>query len=1037
LPSESFALGYQSFKGQATAIMLRLLGRPNTLPRQIEHRIHPCAGYRPKLAKKGLRSPRTWNLYPKEQLSRAFFSTQPAAIVQEVRYDNSSHGNSPQERSSSKATSKVPIFQRLVEGPATRFGTGTIANLTEASVVGTSGETVVLTTLAISTKPGSGGRSRATNKPNGENATASLVAHHLQRLCEQSSSSSHQALTVNYRQRHHAVGQIPTNSALRTDNRRPTDLETLASRAIDRSLRPLIKTRNANTTKSNNKEQENSIQVNCSVQSCPLDRPPKADLDNGANGGSSDRADSCYSVLGGHPVALAVNTASVAMSERLKEPVACVYLCLLGDGTVLIDPSQSRSDAICELLYAGTRDKVVMMEFSGRIPKAQLVELIQLSQGCIQPLLDAQKEMKKNEENAMAALNRDNDDDALRISLGLLPKKETISLDSLGTEEQDGTCEEEARLILQQAIDFCREHLQDAALRLFGFNANEKPSEPSKSRHIVIHDTSKQKLLLSKSTRGRREHLVRLEIERLLLEEFGPVSKLIPIDNFRSRLQDESTLLGSLSDVVHNKLLRSTLYEAAHSFGCRADGRGSGDNGSTTIRPLSMTVPALPDAVHGSALFTRGETQVLCTTTLGPPKDGILITDPFVHKSFEPTGATDGKDRPFHDLPVGSLRYLKHQEHLESDLNTRKSMADREQTGDSGTLKERRRAFLQYDFPAYSKGEVQVGSPTSANRREIGHGALAEKAILHILPSVSDFPYTIRMTSEVTSSNGSSSMASVCGATLSLLDAGVPILAPAAGVSVGLAIGDHDDKSYGLMLDITGTEDHYGAMDFKIAGTYKEVTAMQLDVKSPLPLKIVSEALDLGTSGICVILDEMELQARESSKGIVSNLHPRPEFKDTAPRVEVVRFDPARKKDLLGPGGVVIRQMEDRFDVSLDLTQEGQCLLFGEDQDMVKKAKTAVMDLVADVVVGGVYEGTVIEIRDFGIIVELLRNKEGLCHVSELFDRDTIRSHPRGTLGLIKDTLTVGQKIEVLCMAVDPVQGTIRIKPAAKLNFES
>ena len=317
---------------------------------------------------------------------------------------------------------------------------------------------------------------------------------------------------------------------------------------------------------------------------------------------------------------------------------------------------------------------------------------------------------------------------------------------------------------------------------------------------------------------------------------------------------------------------------------------------------------------------------------------------------------------------------MKTQEHLESDLNTRKVKADREQTGDSGILKERRRAFLQYDFPAYSKGEVKEGPQVGGNRREIGHGALAEKAILQVIPPADKFPYTIRMTSEVTSSNGSSSMASVAGASLALLDAGVPIK-PVAGLSIGLA-KEPDKNSHQLLLDITGNEDYFGSMDFKIAGTESEVTAFQLDVDAPLHLSLIADALDLARDARIEILKEMKTQAKVSSSGVISDLLPRSDLKKSAPRVNIVRYDPARKKSLVGPGGAVIRQLEDRFNVSLDLTQEGQCLLFGADHEMVRQAKVAVMDLVSDVEVGGVYQGTVIELRDFGAIIELLRNKE-------------------------------------------------------------
>ena len=292
-------------------------------------------------------------------------------------------------------------------------------------------------------------------------------------------------------------------------------------------------------------------------------------------------------------------------------------------------------------------------------------------------------------------------------------------------------------------------------------------------------------------------------------------------------------------------------------------------------------------------------------------------------------------------------------------------------------------------------------------------------------------------------------MASVCGATLALLDAGVPITSPVAGVSVGLAMreksaiagGDGDDekksdgddeKKYSLLLDITGTEDHYGEMDFKIAGTRFGVTAAQLDVKQPLPIPILLEALFLAKRGRQAILKRLKYLTADS---VVSDLKCRPEPKPSAPRVEVVRFDPARKRDLVGPGGVVLRQLEDRYGVSLDLTQEGQCLLFGSNREMVKKAKLTVMDLVADVVEGEVYTGTVIETKDFGAVLELLRNKEGLLHVSEMgSEDDNPRTHPEGTTGFVRQHVRVGQKIDVLCIGVDPVQGSVKLSQKALLK---
>jgi len=288
---------------------------------------------------------------------------------------------------------------------------------------------------------------------------------------------------------------------------------------------------------------------------------------------------------------------------------------------------------------------------------------------------------------------------------------------------------------------------------------------------------------------------------------------------------------------------------------------------------------------------------------------------------------------------------------------------------------------LHYDFPSYSTGDV--GGIRHSDRRSIGHGYLAERAIMPVLPSIDEFPYVIRMTSEVTSSNGSSSMASTCGTTLALLDAGVPLKSPIAGVSVGLVSLEPDgtvtgdmpsqdftvDTPHSLMLDITGNEDHYGLMDFKIAGTKYGITAMQLDVKRPLPLAWIVDAMLLARGAREIILRKMAFLASWNKS---QNLEPRKVLKASAPRVEIIRFDPIRKRDLVGHGGAVLRQLETRFNVSLDLSQEGQCLLYSDNAEMVMKAKTAIMDLVSDIEEGEVYEGTVIELRDFGAVVELL-----------------------------------------------------------------
>lgn len=856
------------------------------------------------------------------------------------------------EESQSKVTS-------LVKGPKVQFEAGRIANLAEASVVGTSGQTVAMAMAASSV---------AQNTAPSSNPFPNFLRK----------QSSFVPLTVDYRQRHHAVGRIPS-SGNRSDNRRPADTETLASRAIDRALRPLMKA------------SDDITHLSCSIQACPLTEQ------------------------GGHPISLALNSASVALKERLKELVGCVHLIVLEDGTILVDQAISSPNAVCELLYAGTREKVVMMEFSGKLPEEQLVDLINLAHDCIQPILDSQA--------ALQSLDKQDyvDDLELRAELGLPSQGPTTPKSNRREQHSDETA---AQRLFDEAFEFCKHRIIDSSLRLFGVNDIKKMGSKSDlSPRIHLRSESP---LVSKKVRGRKEQLLREEIIQLLAE-LKPNDTVL-VDNYKAAI-DDAAVLATWADLIHAKLLKESMARAAIRHGRRADGRGDSSNGCTTIRPLSMEVPFLPDCVHGSSLFTRGETQVLCTATLGPPRDGRILNNPYIPilDSSQKHG-----DVPFQDVPVGSLRYLKTQEYLESDLNTRRVLADRQQTGDSGILRERTRAFLQYDFPAYSTGEVQQG-PSGGNRRETGHGALAEKAILPVLPPADAFPYAIRMTSEVTSSNGSSSMASICGATLALLDAGVPIAAPVAGLSLGL-VEENVDGDYRLLVDITGNEDYFGSMDFKIAGTESDVTAFQLDVASPLQLSVIFEALYLAKDARGAILREMEAQSLLSSAGVISALKPRSDLKKSAPRVNIIRYDPTRKKSLVGPGGVVIRQLEDRFNVSLDLTQEGQCLLFGEDQEMVRNAKAAIMDLVADVEVGGIYEGTVIELRDFGAIIELLRNKEGLCHISELADKEEIKANAKGSLGFVHSLLEIGQKIQVVCLAVDPVQGTIRLKPYGKLE---
>ena len=631
---------------------------------------------------------------------------------------------------------------------------------------------------------------------------------------------------------------------------------------------------------------------------------------------------------------------------------AAVLIGIDAQGNLRVDDTEAPG----QFLYVGTREACVAMEYGGP-PQTDWSRLLQVAHASVQPLIDAIEEMRKLSKKAENEASNEDADDA------------AVATPS------------------ESLIEECWERHGSAAVAAFG----GQDDVDIRQGRVEVH---RGRDLPNKATRGKREEEVYQQIVQFAVEK------------------------GEVEEVGHrlaHDILRRGMAKSAAVHGSRSDGRGSDGDGWRIIRPVRGQAPALPDAVHGSAVFGRGETQVLCTATLGPPSDGLPLTKASP-KSSEQSPREPG---PYDDLPVGSLRFLRVQASMESDANTARSKAAA--VTEFGSFADVQRAYLQYDFPAYSTGQAGMTSH-ARNRRALGHGALAEKAILPVLPDTDSFPYAIRMTAEVTDSNGSSSMAAVCGATMALLDAGVPLKAPVAGVSVGLVC--HEDKTQ-LLLDITGTEDHYGLMDLKVAGTVDGVTALQLDVKEPVSLDVLLEGLDLASRG------RKEILAKLNELGCLKG---RSNPKQTAPGVEVVVFDPSRKRDLVGPGGSTLRQLEERYGVSVDMTQEGRCLIFGLDREAVAQAKATVMDLVADVIPGHIYEGTVIEVKDFGAVVELLRNKEGILHISELTNDEEA---PEGASRFAKKYLKVGEKIEVLCTSVDPVLGAVKLSRKALLERDA
>lgn len=370
----------------------------------------------------------------------------------------------------------------------------------------------------------------------------------------------------------------------------------------------------------------------------------------------------------------------------------------------------------------------------------------------------------------------------------------------------------------------------------------------------------------------------------------------------------------------------------------RPDGRAINQ-----IRPLAAEVDLIP-RVHGSAMFTRGQTQICDVVTLAPLSEIQKI---------------DGLD-----ANITTKRYMHH-----------------------------------YNFPAYSVGETKVSR--GPGRREIGHGALAEKALVPVLPSIEEFPYTIRAVSETFESNGSTSMASTCASCMSLMAAGVPIKAMVAGISCGLVTGDTDDD-FLVLTDIQGLEDFFGDMDFKVTGTHKGITAIQMDIKiHGLTRPIVEEAIARTREARLYIMDEV------MSKAIAE---PRKEVNEWAPKIEQITIDPSKIGDVVGQKGKTINEIIDRTGVKIDITDDGAVSVCGTDKEMIAKAIDMIKIITTDFEQGQILEGTVVSIKEFGAFIEFAPGKEGMVHISKI---------AKERINRVEDVLILGDKVKVVCLGKD------------------
>lgn len=414
-----------------------------------------------------------------------------------------------------------------------------------------------------------------------------------------------------------------------------------------------------------------------------------------------------------------------------------------------------------------------------------------------------------------------------------------------------------------------------------------------------------------------------------VMQEFGPLPPEVDEDHER---YPEADVVNAFEKTVDIEIRRAILEEKA-----RPDGRDPAE-----IRPISAQVGFLP-RTHGSALFTRGTTQALTITTLGPTSDAQLID-------------TMEEDSTKH--------YMHH-----------------------------------YNFPPFSTGEARP--LRSTGRREIGHGALAERALLPVIPSIEDFPYAIRVVSEIMTSNGSTSMASVCGSTLSLMDTGVPIIRPVSGIAMGLVINHDKPSQYTILSDIQGSEDFAGDMDFKVAGTKNGITALQMDIKvKGITIDIMENALDQAKAGRAHILDEM-------LKVLAS---PRKDLSEFAPRISKLMIDPAKIADVIGRGGETIKKITAETGVEIDINEDGLVMIASDNPASARAAVEWIESIVAEPEIGQIYDGKVVRVMDFGAFVEILPGKEGLVHISHLAERRVEDIHK-----VVKE----GDRIKVKLIEID------------------
>src|SRR6187200_598414 len=716
-------------------------------------------------------------------------------------------------------------------------------------------------------------------------------------------------LTVDVEERMYAAGKIPGGFFKREG--RPTEKAILTARMIDRPIRPLWP-----------KGFTNEVQVICTTLSADLVTP--------------------------HDI-LAINGASAALMISplpFLGPVGAVRIGLIDDQLV-INPSlpELEEEAKMDLIVVGTKEGLTMVEAGAEeVPEELLLEALELAHGEIKKLCEAQEELRR-EVGKPKWIDPDVDAEVAQHGDRIRDR-----IASEGLRESSGAVEE---IAAQLAPPLTMDSTEDDIVREMQVRASlDMLLEKARLDAIVeaVREQYGEELRAlteaeqdSKQLKSAKRHLLfdRIIEEVQLPFPVGPAT----VEGEAPTVKDSLTkqFVKKAAESIYKQLVRQKIAVDKR----RPDGRGAED-----VRPIECEVTVSP-RTHGSALFTRGQTQIMTLLTLGTAKEGQRIDD----LSLE-----------------SERRYMHH-----------------------------------YNFPPYSVGET--GFMRGPKRRDIGHGALAQRALEPMIPSLEDFPYTIRLVSETLESNGSSSMGSVCGSTLALMDAGVPIKAPVGGIAMGL-VKEGDD--YVILTDIQGAEDHLGDMDFKVAGSREGITALQMDIKiTGVTQEIMRNALDQAKRAREFILDKMAEAIAET----------RTELSDYAPRITTVKIDPEQIGLVIGKGGETIRSLEGDYDVQIDIEEDGTILIYATDGPKAEQAIAAIQALTKEPEVGDEYTGKVVKTTDFGAFVELKKGTDGLLHVSNVGP---------GRVGLIEDVIGRGDVLDVLVQEVDKERGRIGLKLIAK-----